>query len=185
PICPAHAGVDRTGVTEDALLIIGEITINVLLCTPHLGGCGAFVGLVFFCTYCLWVSVRCAGVEQTHAPHLRATQSTFDCEGGWVLSSSAPWPPPGGVSRSAMVRPSTTLDWGDLEQTVPRATSAPMLFSAGWVCSAVTSFPVMRFCSFAGSSRIISSMNFGVASVSRSSLRSCLGVAAPKPSEST
>ena len=102
---PAHAGMDeiayrleyltsespddvemgRTGGTEDALLIIGEITINALLRTPHLGGRGAFVGLVFFCPYCLWVSVRCAGVEQTHAPHLRATQPTFDCEGGWGL----------------------------------------------------------------------------------------------------
>ena len=83
---PAHAGVGRTDGTEDALLIIGEITINALLHTPHPGGRGAFVVLVFFCPRCLWVSIRCAGVEQTHAPHLRATRPTFDCEGGWVLS---------------------------------------------------------------------------------------------------
>src|SRR5699024_10141298 len=83
---PADGEVGRTGGTEDALLIIGEITTNALLCTPHLGGRGVFVVLVLFCPRCLWVSVRCAGVEQTHAPHLRATQSTFDCEGGWGLS---------------------------------------------------------------------------------------------------
>ena len=79
----------RTDGTEDALLIIGEITTNALLRTPNLGGRVAFVVLVFFCLYCLWVSVRCAGVEQTHAPHLRATQSTSDREGGWGLVPGA------------------------------------------------------------------------------------------------
>src|SRR5699024_5786604 len=81
----ADVEMGRTGVTEDALLIIGEVTTNALLRTPHPGGCGAFVVLVFFCPYCLWGSVRCAGVEQTHAPHLCATRPTFDCEGGWGL----------------------------------------------------------------------------------------------------
>src|SRR5699024_4273622 len=71
--------------SPSTLLIIGEITTNALLCTPHLGGRGAFVVLVFFCPCCLWVSVRCAGVEQAHAPHLRATQPISDCEGGWGL----------------------------------------------------------------------------------------------------
>src|SRR5699024_11662538 len=39
---PAHAGMGRTGVTEDALLIMGEITTNALLRTPPgaaRGGC--------------------------------------------------------------------------------------------------------------------------------------------------
>ena len=76
----------RTGVTEDALLIIGEITTNALLRTPPPGRHGAFVVLVFFCPYYLWVSVRCAGVEQTREPHLRATQPTSDCEGGQGLA---------------------------------------------------------------------------------------------------
>ena len=50
----ADVEMGRTGVTEDALLIIGEVTTNALLRTPHPGGCGAFLVLVFFCPYCLW-----------------------------------------------------------------------------------------------------------------------------------
>ena len=59
----ADVEMGRTDVTEGALLIIGEITTNALLRAFHPGWCGVFVVLVFFCLYCLWVSVGCAGVE--------------------------------------------------------------------------------------------------------------------------
>src|SRR5699024_549059 len=80
-------------------------------------------------------------LKQTHALHLRATQSISDCGNGWgfvlVRALAATW---GSESiRNGSVA-HHTFDWGELEQAAPRATSAPMLFSAGWVCSAVTSF---------------------------------------------
>src|SRR5699024_9781950 len=109
------------------LLIIGEIITNALLCTPHLGGRGAFVVLVFFCPCCLWVSVCCAGVEQTREPHLRATQPTSDCEGGQGL---APGPScrfgacPAGAVAGSLTRHEPAF-WPRRQDGCPRVSRAP------------------------------------------------------------
>ena len=121
-----------TSVTEDALLITSEITTNALLHTPNPGRRGAFVVSAFFYTHCLRVSIRCAGVEQTHAPHLRATQPTSDCEGGrglvLVNALAATWGSEPTRNGSAVYY---TLDWGALEQADPRVTFVHMLSSEG------------------------------------------------------
>ena len=161
----------RTDGTEGALLIIGEITINALLHThPTRMGAGR---LSFRCSSArvacgcpFGVSVSSRSMYRTcvsHNPPL-----AVGVGGGLVFVRVlvATWGS-GPIRNGSVAR--YTFDGGELEQADPRATFAPMLFSAGWVCSAVASFPAMRFCGFSGSSRIVSSMNFGVTSVSRSS----------------